>query len=166
MHGGAAPQVRAAREARVLMAKAAAAYGGAVMERSPAEALLAAGQALDASLQALERLAGENGKINPLALKEIREAARESGRMAKLIQDAGLDERRTKVLERDQLAMGRAFELVLAAWGLDPSAVEVRQSVAEALERVWAGDLSPLSSRVVSAPVLALQAPVVDAGEV
>lgn len=140
----------------MLAARAVAVYGDEVVERSPAEALLAAGQALDASLQALERLVGEAGRLDPLALREIRTAATESGRMQKLIQDAGLDERRARVLERDQLAMGRAFELVLAAWGLDPSAVEVRRTVAEALERVWAGDLSPLATRLVEMPVLEL----------
>lgn len=147
MHGGLAPQVRAAREARILEMRSRA-YGE-VEERSPAEALLAASGSLDATLQRLEQLAADGGGADAVILREIRSAASESARVAKLVQDAGLDERRLQLLERDQAAIGRVLELVLAAYGLEASSVEVRQTVAEALERVRAGDGSPLRSRVV-----------------
>lgn len=157
-HGGGAPQVRAAREARILAARAARVYGPYVEERSPAEALMAAGRSLDFGLQALERLAADGGVVDPAVFREMRAAATESGRMAKLIQDAGLDERRLHLAERDQVALGQALELALAAWGLNPGALAVRESVAEALERVRSGDVSALVSRVPSAPVLELVA--------
>lgn len=146
-HGGSAPQVRAAREARILEMRSRA-YGE-VEERSPAEALLAASGSLDATLQRLEQLAADGGGADAVILREIRSAASESARVAKLVQDAGLDERRLQLMERDQVAIGRVLELVLAAYGLEASSVEVRQTVAEALERVRAGDGSPLRSRVV-----------------
>ena len=155
-HGGGAPQVRAAREARILAARAAA-YGE-VVDRSPAEALVAAQSSLDASLQRLEAFAGAGGGASPLLLREIRASAEASGRMSKLVQDAGLDERRLHLAERDQVALGQALELALAAWGLAPGALAVRESMAEALERVRSGDVSPLQSRVPSAPVLELVA--------
>lgn len=155
-HGGGAPQVRAAREARILAARAAA-YGE-VIDRSPAEALIAAQSSLDASMQRLEALAGASGGASPLLLREIRAAAEASGRMAKLVQDAGLDARRLHLAERDQVALGQALELALAAWGLNPGALAVRESVAEALDRVRSGDMSALQSRVPSAPVLAIVA--------
>ena len=157
MHGRNA-RVKANQEARALVARAALVYGPDVEERSPAEALMASGRSLDFILQALERLASGGGVVDPAVFRAIREAASESGRMAKLIQDAGLDERRLQLVERDQVALGQALELALAAWGLNPGALAVRESLAEALERVRSGDISPLISRVPSAPVLELVA--------
>lgn len=161
-HGGSAPQVRAAREARILEMRSRA-YGE-VEERSPAEALLAASGSLDATLQRLEQLAADGGGADAVILREIRSAASESARVAKLVQDAGLDERRLQLMERDQVAIGRVLELVLAAYGVDASSVEVRRSVAEALELVRAGDTSPLPSRVVEVPALPAGEEVPDGG--
>ncbi len=142
--------VKANQEARKLRAQAAA-YGD-VVERSPAEALMAAGTALDSGLQALERLATAGGAVDPVVLREIRAAATESGRMQKLIQDAGLDERRLRLEEQQQVQLGDVVRLVLEAHGLTVSDAAVRADLGEALRRVGEGDRSPLR------PVLAIEA--------
>lgn len=162
-HGGKAPQVAAAREvrARALRSKA---YG-ATEERSPADALLAAAQALDATVQRLEGLAAEQDGADPPLLREIRAAAGESARVSKLILDAGLDARRQALAERDQLDVARVLELTLAAFGVDPGMPEVRRVVAVAVERVRDGDLRPLE--LVVPAVAAIEArPVELVGEV
>lgn len=148
MHGGRAPQVAAAREGRLLQMRARA-YGE-VEERTPAEALMAASSTLDASLQSLEAMAAERGGAGPLLLKEIREAAKESARIAKLVQDAGLDERRLQLAERDQTDLSQVLTLALGAFGLEPSESVVREVVVEAVERVRSGDLTALAPRVPS----------------
>lgn len=147
-HGGKAPQVAAAREGRKLQMRAQA-YGE-VVERSPAEALLSASSALDASLQRLEGMAADAGGADPVLLKEIRSAATESARVAKLVQDAGLDERRLQLAERDQTDLSQVLTLALGAFGLEPSESVVREVVVEAVERVRSGDLTALAPRVPS----------------
>lgn len=141
-HGGASPNARAAREARIVQMRARA-YGD-VTERTPAEALLAAGTSLDASLQALEQLAGRGEAPDATLLREIRSAADASGRMAKLIQDAGLDARRMQLEERDRAHLGQVMRLVLEAHGLRMDDATVRADLEAAVERVAAGDLRPL----------------------
>lgn len=157
-HGGAAPRVAAAREVRAQLLRSRA-YG-AVEERSPADALLASSASLDATLQRLEALAGEKGGADPALLREIRSAASESARVAKLVQDAGLDERRQSLAERDQVDIGRVLTLALAAFGVEPGDAVVRSAVAEAAERVRTGDTRPLASRVVEVPQIEAPAPV------
>lgn len=144
-HGGKAPQVAAAREGRLLQMRARA-YGE-VEERTPAEALVAASSTLDASLQSLEAMAAEVGGASPLLLKEIRDAAKESARVAKLVHEAGLDERRLQLAERDQTDLSQVLTLALRAFGLDPSDGLVREVVVEAVEQVRRGDLRPLRVR-------------------
>lgn len=147
IHGGSSPQARAAREGRILQAQALAAYGD-VEERSPAEALLAAGRSLDFIMQALEALAAKGAAGDPVVLKEIREAARESGRMAKLIQDAGLDERRVRLEEQQRVELGEVLRLAAGAFGLSIGDADVREVLGEAMARVEAGDSAPLRSRL------------------
>lgn len=139
---GATAAVRANQEARVMRIRAQA-YGE-VEERTPAERLLAGSRSLDDTLQRLEALAAEQDGADPVLLKEIRAAAESSGRMAKLVQDAGLDERRLQLAEREQADLGAVVVLTLAAFGLEADAAVVRQTVAAAVERVQAGDSSPL----------------------
>lgn len=145
MHG-ANRSVRAKQQARAAAIRARA-YGD-VEDRTPADALLASSRALDAGLQRLEEMAGGAGGADPLLLSEIRKAAAESARVAKLVQDAGLDERRMRIEEREQADIGLVFELVLAAYGLDPSAEDVRLAVVEAVQRVQDGSKGPIGSRV------------------
>lgn len=142
--------VKANQEARKLRAQAAA-YGD-VVERSPEEALMGAGTSLDFVLQSLEQLASTGGAVDPVVLREIRAAATESGRMQKLIQDAGLDERRLRLEEQQQVQLGDVVRLVLEAHGLTVSDATVRADLGEALRRVAVGDRSPLR------PVLAIEA--------
>lgn len=156
MHGRNA-RVKANQEARALVARAALVYGPDVEERSPAEALMAAGRSLDFGLQALERLAADGGG-DPAVFLGIRAAAVESGRIAKLLLDARLDERRLLMTERDQADLARVIETVLAAWGLDPWSADVRATVHDALQKLATGDMSALVSRAPTAPVLELVA--------
>ncbi len=142
--------VKANQEARKLRAQAAA-YGD-VVERSPAEALMGAATTLDSVLRALEGVASTGRAVEPVAmLREIRAAATESGKMQKMVQDAGLDERRLR-LEEQQVQLGDVVRLVLEAHGLTVSDAAVRADLGEALRRVGEGDRSPLRA------VLAIEA--------
>ncbi|WP_066463809.1 hypothetical protein [Sanguibacter suarezii] len=142
--------MKANQEARKLRAQAAA-YGD-VVERSPAEALMGAATTLDSVLRALEGVASTGRAVEPVAmLREIRAAATESGKMQKMVQDAGLDERRLR-LEEQQVQLGDVVRLVLEAHGLTVSDAAVRADLGEALRRVGEGDRSPLRA------VLAIEA--------
>lgn len=150
MHGGGAPQVAAAREARVAQIRARA-YG-VTEDRTPAEALLASSSSLDATLQRLESLAAQDGGADPVLLREIRSAASESARVAKLVQDAGLDERRVRLAEREQADVVAVIGLALGAFGVDASTADVRRVVAAAVERVRSGVTGPLPAVVPALP--------------
>lgn len=160
IHGGGAPQVAMAREARMAQVRARA-YG-VTEERTPAEALLASSSSLDATLQRLEALAADGGGADPVLLREIRSAAADSARVAKLVQDAGLDERRVRLAEREQADVVAVIGLALGAFGVDAATAEVRRVVAAAVERVRSGVTGPLP---VVVPAMPAGTPQVEAEE-
>lgn len=98
MHGGAAPQVAAARESRVLAAQAS--NGGFLtQERSPAQALLAAVKDADGVTQALKQsMAG--GHLDPLVLDTLGDWIDRVGRLAKVVLDARVEEREAAIEEK------------------------------------------------------------------
>ncbi|MCO7238408.1 hypothetical protein [Aeromicrobium sp. CnD17-E] len=121
-HGGNAPQVRAAREARIFAAEALAAERlevgpvpdvGAVLE-------LAMGDAHLIKERLMEQLVGE-GYSNVAAQRAASEAIDRASRTAKAYADAGVDERRARVAESQvRLAesqgqlLARVVQIVLA----------------------------------------------------
>lgn len=98
-HGGASPRARAAREARILEKRRTMLYP-ASEQRTPAEALRAAGESLDAALQGLEQLARDGGMLTVELVREIRSQAESSARTQKLILDAKIEQRRSALAER------------------------------------------------------------------
>jgi hypothetical protein len=96
-HGGRAPQVAARREARIIEGEARL-RGDAVESRLPADALLAAAADADQMLQRLKSdLAG--GTLTPASLSAFGEWLDRTARIAKTVLDAGIDERKTRIVE-------------------------------------------------------------------
>lgn len=98
-HGGASPRARAAREARIIEKRRTMLFPEAVA-RNPVEALRAAGETLDVALQGLERLARDGGVLTIEIVRELRAQAESSGRLQKLILDAGIEERKSAIAEQ------------------------------------------------------------------
>lgn len=111
LHGGKSPNEVAAREARLVQQRATV-LGGAE-HRTPAEALMAAGSSLDSGLQAMESLVEAGGVVTADALRELRAQAEASGRMQKLIVDAGIDERRVRISEAQGAQVAVAIRGIL-----------------------------------------------------
>lgn len=97
-HGGAAPQVRARRELRIIEGRARLA-GEVVEQRDPGEALLAAAHDADAMLQ---RIKGQldAGRLTGTELTGLGEWIDRVSRIAKTVLDARVDERRLRIDER------------------------------------------------------------------
>lgn len=111
IHGGKSPNAVAAREARLVQARAAV-LGGRE-KRTPAEALMAAGSALDAGLQAIAELVESGGVVTADAIRELRAQADASGRMQKIILDAGIEERRVRISEAQGAQVAAAIRGIL-----------------------------------------------------
>lgn len=107
MHGGRAPQVAAAREARILAGEASMAIDDAE-RRSPAEALLAASGDADVILQRLKRQVREGEAIDGSLLQALGDWIDRTARISKTVMDARIDEKRV------ELQQGQA-QIVIAA---------------------------------------------------
>jgi hypothetical protein len=116
MHGGRAPQVAARREARIIEGEARL-RGELVEPRLPADALLAAAADADAMLQRLKRdLAA--GELTPAALMSYGEWLDRTARIAKTVLDAGIDERRVRLVEAQAGLIVGGLRWVLGQVGL------------------------------------------------
>lgn len=125
-HGGASPRARAAREARILEKRRTMLYP-ASEQRTPVEALRAAGETLDAALQGLEQLARDGGMLTVELVREIRSQAESSARTQKLILDAKIEGRRPAIAERVAEAVVRTLDGVFQDLGF--TAQEMRDRV-------------------------------------
>jgi hypothetical protein len=96
-HGGAAPQVVAKREARIIALEAAQRQEP-IEVRDPAEALLGAAALADELLQRLHAELRQGG-LEPATLAAVGEWADRVGRLSKAVLDARLDERAARVAE-------------------------------------------------------------------
>lgn len=130
IHGGKSPNAVAAREARLVQARAAV-LGGRE-KRTPAEALMAAGSALDAGLQAMADLVEAGGVVTADAIRELRAQADASGRMQKIILDAGIEERRVRISEQQGARIATAIRAILEDLRLSP---EQQAMVSEVVPR-------------------------------
>jgi hypothetical protein len=116
-HGGGAPQVRAAREARILSGMAA--LEGKHTPRDPGEALMAATADADAILQRLKAGIGAGGVSPSTLVDTIGQWIDRVGRLAKVVVDARIDMRKVE-LEAEQVQIMRvAVARAIAAAQLD-----------------------------------------------
>ncbi|MGD7707251.1 hypothetical protein [Microlunatus sp. Y2014] len=106
-HGGKAPQVKAKREARIMVAEAAM-RGVPVVDRSPGEALLAAARDADAILQRLKAQA-DGDRLDRASLGALGEWIDRTARVTKTVVESKVDE---AVVQRQQaITMGQAEEM-------------------------------------------------------
>jgi hypothetical protein len=112
VHGGAAKQVKAAREARIIAMEAELAAGKRepAPPRHPGEVLLASVTSADGVMLQLQRDL-ERGELTPELARAYGEWVDRAGRLSKLALDAGIAERLVEIQERptrmlvDQLVM-------------------------------------------------------------
>ena len=95
-HGGAAPQVAAARQARILAGEAALAAQGDP-RRDPADALQAAAQDADVIVQRLKRQVRAGDVIDIPSLQVLGDWLDRVSRLSKGVLDARIDERRVEL---------------------------------------------------------------------
>jgi hypothetical protein len=119
MHGGAAPQVRARREARRIQAEAA--LTGAAVPRDPATALLAAAQDADSILQRIKLTIGRDQELTPALLTALGDWIDRTSRVAKLVVDARIDERRTRLSEQQGRILALTIQAILGRLELSPA---------------------------------------------
>jgi PAS domain-containing protein len=143
MHGGAAPQVRARREARIALAAALATGTDAAVDRDPVDALLDASQTADRVVGLLK--AQLDGRaLDATILQSLGEWLDRLGRLAKAVVDGRLDERRTRVAERDGAMVAAILTTALTECGVDATSPEVRAIVVEVLTDAAEGRITPL----------------------
>lgn len=118
MHGGKAPQVAAAREARIATWEAQRGLAP-VEDRDPAEALLAAARTADQLVQRLEREMLEDGKFQTATVKALGDWLDRSGRLSKTVLDAMVDERRIRITEVQGKQLFEILRGVLSELGHD-----------------------------------------------
>ncbi len=138
MHGGSAPQVAAAREARIVAALAQAS-GEVTVYRDPGEALVSAAVDADQIVQRL-KLALESGEqIKAGELRALGEWLDRTGRLAKTVLDARVDERKVRITELQHAELFAIIAAVLAELGHEPDSPEVIAIVRSCAARIGAG---------------------------
>jgi hypothetical protein len=137
-HGGGAPAVKAAREARVLAARAQAA-GGVVVARDPGDALLGATQDADAMVQRIKAVIEGSGELKASEVRAFGEWLDRTGRLGKMTLDARVDERRVRITELQHAELFAIIAAVLAELGHDPDSPETIEIVRSCAARVGAG---------------------------
>ncbi len=152
-HGGNAPQVKAKREARIVVAEAqsaAARRGEQWAPRHPGEVLLSAVAASD-ELSAALLTAYRTGEVTPAVVRALGEAIDRSARTAKTALDAGVEERMAQVREAPTREL---LEQVVAAvsFALHDASVPAVHVVAiadrflEAAAQLTAGTMQPVKT--------------------
>lgn len=110
MHGGNAPQVKAAREARIVAAEAAL-----EAPRSAADAADVLTSAMNDSHSLLQRLKSNiaDGRVTVADLTALGDWVDRAARISKLVVDAGIEERRTRVSEAQGQLLVVAIQQIL-----------------------------------------------------
>lgn len=138
VHGGRAPQVRRKAAARLALAEALAKG-----DRRPSwEVLADAAHSLDVVARQLREQIVAGGRVDARTVDQFIEATERQARLAKVVLDANIDERRTRVHEQIHREAGDALVatlgMVLARFGLSIADEQVRVAVGEAMDAVQA----------------------------
>lgn len=142
VHGGRARQVNAAREARVVAALAQAS-GGVTEARDPGEALVSAAVDADQIVQKLKRSLDAGEEIKPSELRALGDWLDRTGRLAKTVLDARVDERRVRVTEAQHRELLAILTAVIRQLGHDPDDPEVIEVVRSCSAAIGAGGRRP-----------------------
>jgi hypothetical protein len=151
VHGGRAPQVKAAAAARVEAARLLkqAAFDPAGMPRDPGEVLLAMLAMTHARVAVfadeLAKQHAERGVDALIADSNLARLEREerdrAGKLAKTALDAGIAERQVRLAERQGELIVQVLEQFATALGHDPAAAEVRAAARQSLLALDGGAL-------------------------
>ena len=117
-HGGAAPQVAAAREARIIAGTAA--LGQHFEPRHPVEALLAAAADSDVILQRIKSTLAAGETPSAAMLTALGDWIDRTARISKLVLDAGIDERQVRLAESHGAQLVVVIRGVLRRLALSP----------------------------------------------
>jgi hypothetical protein len=138
LHGGKSPRAAAAREARIIAAQAHA--SGAVTEyRDPGEALVSAAVDADRIVQLLKRSLESGETLKAGELRSLGEWLDRTGRLAKTVLDARVDERKVRITELQHRELFAIIGAVLAELGHDPDSPEMIEVVRSCAARIGAG---------------------------
>jgi hypothetical protein len=144
LHGGKSPRAAAAREARIIAAQAQA--SGAVTEyRDPGEALVSAAVDADRIVQLLKRSLESGETLKAGELRLLGEWLDRTGRLAKTVLDARVDERRVRLTEAQLVQAHQLLAAVLVELGHDPGDPDVIAAVESCGRRLVAGERQPLA---------------------
>ena len=138
LHGGKAPQVAAAREARIIAAQAQAS-GEVTVYRDPGEALVSAAVDADQIVQKLKRALESGEQIKAGELRALGEWLDRTGRLAKTVLDARVDERKVRITELQHRELFAIIAAVLSELGHDPDSPETIEVVRSCAARIGAG---------------------------
>lgn len=131
-HGGNSPRTAARREARIATAEAAALFSDRYEPRPWWEALPAAATTADQLMRALADRVELSGELRAADLDALAQMADRVAKLAKLVQDAGLDERMAQMSERQGAQAAQVFRAVFAdpQLALSPAQAAVAPSIA------------------------------------
>jgi hypothetical protein len=155
MHGGNAPQVRNRREARILAAEAAQ-----EMPVTATDAAAVMTSAMSDAHSLLQRLKVNmaKGQLESQDLTALGDWIDRAARVAKLVNDAGLEERKVQLAEDQARILASVIRLVLAEMleGVLRVLADDQLSVAK-IEDLWpaaVGEIVPRQLRAVSSEVV------------
>ncbi|MFD8556802.1 hypothetical protein ACFV1N_05875 [Streptosporangium canum] len=112
VHGGAAPQVAAAREARVVALQASASSAPVVV-RDPATALYGAAQDADEVVQRLKATIAERGGLDAASLEAFGTWLDRVSRLSKAVIDSGAHKHQVVLAERQGMLLAQAVRQIL-----------------------------------------------------
>ncbi|MCW2897778.1 MAG: hypothetical protein JWO67_43 [Streptosporangiaceae bacterium] len=139
-HGGAAPQVARHREARLAVAQARDLFADRFEAREWWEALPAAAALCDQLMQALRDKVEMAGTLTVTELEGLAQLTERVARIAKLVQDSDIDERRAALSERQGTIIADAVQGIVEDLGHDLSSPEVMRVVSTRLSALISGD--------------------------
>jgi hypothetical protein len=149
VHGGRAPQVNAAREARVVAALAQMS-SGVTEARDPGEALVSAAVDADAIVQRLKSSMDAGEEFRPGELRALGDWLDRVARISKTVIDARVDERKVRVTELQHRQFTEILKAVLVALGHDPDDPEVIEVVQSCSAAIGAGRRPGLAAVVIA----------------
>lgn len=133
-HGGRSPRAVHARDVRIALAESRALFADRFEAREWTEALPAAAQVLDQVMRWLQEQVERAEYPSATDLDALMMAAEKTARLAKLVQDSNLDERRVKISENQGRVISAMILRFLARIGRDDE--EAKAILREELDRL------------------------------